>query len=167
MMENLKEYRGDYGALRCTEAQEVMGRIPSAIVRWGMTVMAVIVGGLFTAACVIPWPQTEECPCIVEADSVRYRVTVRFSPKVTAMLFKEKNAEFSVKIPMLDDLPAVHGNVDIRDMSCEKDGIYTATVSVARQGYNYMQELGIQSFESDAVFIVSDKKLIFHIFHIP
>lgn len=44
------------------EVQEVMSRIPSAIVRWGMTVMAIIVVGMLIVAVYLPWPESLEVP---------------------------------------------------------------------------------------------------------
>lgn len=61
-MEELKEnitYKKDVELLS-EEVQEVMNRIPSAVVRWGMTVMAVIVACLLLMAAYLPWPETIE-----------------------------------------------------------------------------------------------------------
>lgn len=62
MMTQNKNDSGKAVELRSEEVQEVMNRIPSAIVRWGMTVMAVVVIGLLVASAYIRWPQTIECP---------------------------------------------------------------------------------------------------------
>lgn len=43
------------------EVQEVMQRIPSFIVRWGMTIIAIIVIGMLIASAYIRWPKTIEC----------------------------------------------------------------------------------------------------------
>lgn len=44
------------------EVQEVMNRIPSAVVRWGMTIMAFVLFGILIAAAYIKWPKTIESP---------------------------------------------------------------------------------------------------------
>lgn len=48
--------------LRSEEVQEVMNRVPPAILRWGITVMAVIVAVFICLASFIKIPITEECP---------------------------------------------------------------------------------------------------------
>ena len=48
-MEEMEEKSGKNVELLSEEVQEVMNHIPSAIVRWGMTVMAVIVAGILIA----------------------------------------------------------------------------------------------------------------------
>lgn len=62
-MEELKENKSYKNVeILSEEVQEVMNRIPSAIIRWGMTLMAIIMAGLLIAAAYIPWPQVVECP---------------------------------------------------------------------------------------------------------
>lgn len=61
-MEELKEKAGKEVELLSEEAQEVMNRIPSSFVRWGMTIMVIILAGLLIASAYFRWPQTIKCP---------------------------------------------------------------------------------------------------------
>lgn len=45
-----------------TEAQEILGRIPSWIVRWGVTVISVIFAGILIGCYFIKYPDTVEAP---------------------------------------------------------------------------------------------------------
>lgn len=61
MDELKKKVSNKYDEFLSEDVQEVMNRIPSVIIRWGMTVMAVIVCGLLFIAAYLPWPETIEC----------------------------------------------------------------------------------------------------------
>lgn len=62
-MEELKKIESDKDVeLLSEEVQDVMSRIPSVIIRWGMTIMAIILGGILIATTLIKWPKTIECP---------------------------------------------------------------------------------------------------------
>lgn len=150
--------------IHCPEAQEVMGRIPSAIVRWGMTLMAVIVSGMVVAACFLDWPETEECPCRIHIDNMQCIVTVDLSQKVSSMLIKEKSAQFSVEAPFLGESAVLRGRIGIQDVAEGHRGKLIATVLIPYHIDHSIQDLRFNSFEGIAVFIISDKKLIFHLF---
>lgn len=48
-----------------SEAQEILGRIPSWIVRWGVTVIFVIFAGILLGCYFIKYPDTVEAPVII------------------------------------------------------------------------------------------------------
>lgn len=48
-----------------TEAQEILGKIPSWIVRWGVTVIFVIFAGILLGCYFIKYPDTVEAPVII------------------------------------------------------------------------------------------------------
>ena len=59
-MENLKEYNGKDVELLSNEVQEVMNRIPSTVVRFRMTIMALILSGILITTAYIKCPKTIE-----------------------------------------------------------------------------------------------------------
>ena len=76
-MEELKESTSYKDVeLLSEEVQEVMSRIPSAIVRWGMTVMAIIVVGMLIVAAYVPWPRTIEYPFEGHHDGAKALINV-------------------------------------------------------------------------------------------
>lgn len=79
------------------EVQEVMSRIPSAIIRWGMTVMAIIVIGLLVATAYVPWPQTIECPFEGSLKGTTAVIFVTLSPE-TARYMSHVDAKRSVTL---------------------------------------------------------------------
>lgn len=151
--------------LRCEEAREVMGKIPPAIVRWGMTVMTVIVGALLAAACLIDWPMAAHCPCMVTFDgSDSCKVSLKLSPEIVKSISRTGEAAFSVEIPLLDEEINLKGKVDIRHLNSDKVGVSTANVDVKSPRNETIYQLGAMTFDTEAIFIISNKKLIFHLF---
>ena len=59
-MDEIRENNGKDIEILSGAAQEIMNRIPSAIIRWGMVVMFVVVVGILIALALIRWPKTIE-----------------------------------------------------------------------------------------------------------
>lgn len=55
--------------LMSEEAQEVMSRIPSSLIRWGITVIAIIIGVLLFLAMTVKIPIQETCEFTLTWDS--------------------------------------------------------------------------------------------------
>lgn len=55
--------------LMSEEAQEVMNRIPSSLIRWGITVIAIIIGMLLFMAMTVKIPLQETCEFMLTWDS--------------------------------------------------------------------------------------------------
>ena len=165
MMKDDSDYRRESPDLRCAEAREVMQAIPPAIVRWGMTVMACIVGMILAAACFIDWPQISSCPCTVQAiQADSCRVSVTLTAQVVESLAKKHLIDFSVTSPLMDEGCEIKGTVGIQDIRRDADGGYTAGVNVRSPEGLQLQEYPGNTLEGDAVFLISDKKLIIHLF---
>ena len=62
MMEEQNNIRSEKDVeLLSQEVQEVMQRIPSFIIRWGMSIIAIIISGMLIDSGYIRWPKTIEC----------------------------------------------------------------------------------------------------------
>lgn len=57
--------------LRSEEVQEIMNRVPPAILRCGITVMALIVATFFAIAFFIEIPVTEDCTFTMDTDKTK------------------------------------------------------------------------------------------------
>ena len=168
MMERKDEYpdAADQLEQRCPEAREVMDHIPSAVIRWGMTVIALIVAALLAAACLVRWPETAECPCSLtpteRGDSCT--VTVRLTPGVAAALAKEKSLEFSIISPLIDTSSACRATVTQSDISGFHDGTPEVTAAAGIPHGIRLPETGTSTLEARAIFIISERRLILHLF---
>lgn len=85
------------------EVQEVMNRIPSAIVRWGMTVMAIIVSGLLITATYVPWPETMEFTFEGSCDGAKASITVTLSPEAVRALSHAKHSHVTLYSPVFSN----------------------------------------------------------------
>lgn len=61
-----------------SEAQEIMGMIPPWVVRWGVTVIAVILAGIVIACCIIKYPQTVTAPITITTENPPSELTARY-----------------------------------------------------------------------------------------
>ena len=85
------------------EVQEVMNRIPSAIVRWGMTVMAIIVVGMLIVAAYVPWPRTMEYPFEGHHDGAKALINVTLTDEEVRVISHAKHRNVTLYSPMLSD----------------------------------------------------------------
>ena len=108
-MEELKEKSGKEVELLSEEVQEVMNRIPSAIVRWGMTIMVIIVAGLLIASAYIRWPQTIECPFEGRQIGEIIELKTTLSPETLNYLLQVDEQSICVYSPMLQQKYASDG----------------------------------------------------------
>lgn len=61
------------------EVQEIMGRQPAWIVRWGITVLITILLGIIIACCIIKYPQTVTAAITLTADNPSSNLTARYT----------------------------------------------------------------------------------------
>lgn len=166
MKDSRNEYSDYSPELMCEEAREVMNRIPPAIIRWGSGVMAVIVGVMLAAACLIDWPETEECPCSLtpteSGDSCR--ISVRLTPGVTTELVKKDSLGFSISSPLIEEATAFRATVTRGNICAFHDGMPEVTVTARIPDGLRLPETGTSSLEARAIFIISERRLILHLF---
>lgn len=125
------------------EVQEVMSRIPSAIVRWGMTLMAVIVIGLFIASAYIRWPQIIECQFEWFPSEDKSEIIATLPYEALSHILSQKDIEITLYSPLFpseysengvsgiitgfevyskrSDSYKIHLNIDINDIIIKKD----------------------------------------------
>ena len=151
---------------RCPEAREVMDRIPSAVIRWGMTVLTLIVAGMLAAACLIRWPETAECPCMLipteSGDSCL--LSIRLTPSVAAALANDVSLKFSITSPLIDGASMLRATVRQSDISGFHDGTPEVWVAAGVPRGIRLPDIGAPTLEARAIFIISERRLIFHLF---
>lgn len=96
--QNTQHSQGPLG-IRSQEIQELMGKIPGSILRWGASLMLVLVAGVAAGAYYIEWPQVMEVPITLHAvpDPIQYKAekTARIEE-----IFCEKGHEVSAGTPL-------------------------------------------------------------------
>ena len=76
-------------SLRSEEAREILGRPPRRIVRWGITVIFVVVAGLFIGSCFIKYPDVLQAPVTVTTEHLPAGVAARSSGKIDTLFVTE------------------------------------------------------------------------------
>ena len=161
MMEKLNNKTSNKDVeLLSEEVQEVMNRIPSAIIRWGMTVMAFILGGILIAAAYIRWPQIIECS--FEGHQIGNTVVLKTALSPEAMNYLLHRDEQSIRVysPMFQQKyssDGITGRINkISTISYSNDH-YNTTLTVVMD-HNKITEGSI--FYGNVQFIVSEKTLL-------
>lgn len=119
--------------LRSEEVQEVMNRIPPAIVRWGMTIMTIIVTGLLFAATFIPWPETIECMFEWHDGNEPY-IKASLSPETLKLITSERKCNVFLYSPMFNGeysnktIPCIITNFTVEDC---KDNNYIVQLNIS------------------------------------
>lgn len=96
--------------LRSEEVQEVMNRIPSTIIRCGMTVMAVIVISILFAMAHIRWPKIVECPFEWTPNINESEITATIPPEAIKHLSNENSRHVTLNSKMF---PAEYAEIGI------------------------------------------------------
>ena len=76
-------------ALRSAEVQEILGRPPRRIVRWGITVIFAVVFLLFAGSWFIKYPDVLQAPVIVTTEHLPAGVAARSSGKIDSLFVTE------------------------------------------------------------------------------
>ncbi len=123
--------------LLSAEVQDIMGRIPPAIVRWGMTVMAVVVAGLLFGASLVKWPERSECRFEGEWDGSAFKVTAPLSPEMLRYVSSEKHCGVTLYSPMFTGIQSengVSGTISSLSVESHAGDHYTAELTICVDG---------------------------------
>mgnify|MGYP005889260045 CR=1 FL=1 len=72
-----------------SEAQEILGRIPSWIVRWGVTVIFVIFAGILLGCYFIKYPDTVQAPVIITTVNPPADLVVRYDGLIDSIYVRD------------------------------------------------------------------------------
>lgn len=149
------------------DVQEVMNRIPSAIVRWGMTVMAVIVAGLLIVAAYLPWPESIEVP--FEGHRYSHKAVVRIplpSENVREILHTDNKQSITLYSPIFSSGNSQNGiSGIINDISVESStgNGYTTLLDIELCDTNNDCDT-ISTFSGNILIVLSNKTLFQRIY---
>ena len=118
-------------AAHSREADEIFGRLPSWIIRWGITVIAGILLGIVIASCLIRYPQTLSSEIVLTSDNPPSDLVARFSG-ILDSIYVADGAEVAAG----DAIALIATPADYKDI-CEVEGLLrrmdeSLTISDAR-----------------------------------
>lgn len=76
--------------LRSSEVQEILGRPPRRIVRWGISVIFLIIALLFAGSFFIKYPEILQAPVTVTTENLPAGVAARSSGKIDTLFLREQ-----------------------------------------------------------------------------
>jgi len=160
-MEELKKIESDKDVeLLSEEVQDVMNRIPSVVTRWGMTIMAIILGGILIATTLIKLPKTIECPFEGQqiGDTVVLKTTV--SSETLNNLLHRDEQRICIYSPMFEQKYSSDGIIgDITAISTfrHSNDHYNTTLTVVLDCDNITTD---SIFYGEIQFTISEKTLL-------
>ncbi len=148
--------------LLSAEVQEVMGRMPPAIVRWGMTVMALIVAGMLAAAAYVRWPETAEYPFEGEFDGVAFNVAVSLPPETLQYISSEDGCDGTLYSPVFPDTHAeigVSGKISGITVDNHVGNYYEVTLKINVNRHDIHLDCS-RKYSGNVLLLKSDKTLL-------
>ena len=96
---------------RSREADEIFGKLPSWIIRWGITVIAVIVLAVIIACCLIRYPQTLQSRIVLTCDNPPSDLVARYSGILDSVYVQDGAQVSEGDLIALINTPAVYADV--------------------------------------------------------
>ncbi|MDR2358257.1 MAG: HlyD family efflux transporter periplasmic adaptor subunit [Prevotellaceae bacterium] len=76
--------------LRSEEVQEILGRPPRWIIRWGIAAIFVVIGGLFVGSYFFKYPEIISAPVVVTTENLPVNIMAKTTGRIDTLLVKEK-----------------------------------------------------------------------------
>ena len=109
--------------LRSSEVQEILGRPPKRIVRWGITVIFLIIALLFTGSFFIKYPEILQAPVTVTTEHLPAGVAARSSGKIDTLFLREQqHVEEGSLIGVLENTARWQDVLRLKDFLKTADG---------------------------------------------
>lgn len=116
------------------EADEIFGRLPSWIIRWGITVIAGILAVLILACCLIKYPETVSSTIVLTSDNPPSDLRSRFSGILDSVYVKDGEAVEAGQLVALIATPAVYADVCIVEQLVDTLTMESIRLIAGRQG---------------------------------
>jgi HlyD family secretion protein len=97
--------------LRSEEFQEVLGKVPSWILRWGISVLAFVVIIILTGSAIIKYPDTIAAQFVLTGSTPPAAIVVRASGKIEQLYVNDNQEVKRGDYLAVIDNPALTGNV--------------------------------------------------------
>lgn len=101
------------------EAQEVLGKLPSSIVRWGMTLIFIIFFGIIIGCCFIKYPQVVTAPISLTTINPPSDLIAKTTGRIDTLFAKEGS-----QVNENDIIAIIYNTADFSDV-CQVDSILT------------------------------------------
>lgn len=148
--------------LLSAEVQEVMGRMPPAIVRWGMTVMALIVAGMLAAAAYVRWPETAEYSFEGEFDGGAFIVAVSLPPETLQYISSDDGCYVTLYSPVFPDTHEERGiSGKISSIAVDDHAVdyYAVTLKINVNHHDIQLDRN-RKYSGNMLLLKSDKTLL-------
>ena len=164
----MRNEKNDIGQieLRSEEVQEIMGHVPHWILRWGITVIALVVAGLLAGSWFFRYPDTLSAPVTImpsahpmgEALLPPYGIgKIKPGQKVIVRLQNYPDSEFGFV------------NGEVKSVAClpDKRGLFHVTISFPHGMVTSYGQVVPNTWQliGTAEIIVKDKRLIENLIH--
>lgn len=93
------------------EADEIFGKLPSWIIRWGITVIAAILLAIIMACCLIRYPQTLQSRIVLTCDNPPSDLVARYSGILDSVYVQDGAQVSEGDLIALINTPAVYADV--------------------------------------------------------
>lgn len=144
------------------EVQEIMSRIPSAIVRWGMTIVTIIVAGLLMIVACLPWPESIECPFVGHRYGSKAIIRITLSPEIVRHLLHTNNKQsitlYSPMLPYEKSQDGISGIINATYVESRSSDKYTTQLDIELYDANNNRDT-ISPFSGNILLVISEKTL--------
>jgi HlyD family secretion protein len=103
--------RGADIELRSEEVQEILGRPPRRIIRWGITVIFIVIGGLFAGSYFFKYPEIISAPVVVTTENLPVNLVAKTTGRIDTLLVSEKQSVRKDQLLAVVENPALVADV--------------------------------------------------------
>jgi HlyD family secretion protein len=100
--------------IRSEEVQEILGRPPHWIIRWGIAVIFIVIGGLFIGSYFFKYPEIISAPIVVTTENLPVGVVAKTAGRIDVLLVKEKQTVQKDQLLAVVENPA--STADVLDL---------------------------------------------------
>jgi HlyD family secretion protein len=97
--------------LRSEEVQEILGRPPRGIIRWGITVIFVVIGGLFAGSYFFKYPEIISAPVVVTTENLPVNLVAKTTGRIDTLLVGEQQQVHKDQLLAVVENPASASDV--------------------------------------------------------
>ncbi len=76
--------------LRSEEMQEILGRPPRWVIRWGITVIFLVIAGIFVGSYFFKYPEVIAAPIVVTTENLPAQIMAKTTGRIDTLLVQEK-----------------------------------------------------------------------------
>lgn len=148
--------------LRSEEVQEILGRPPQRIVRWGISVIFLITALLFAGSCFIKYPEILQAPVTVTTEHLPAGIAARSSGKIDTLFYRERQqVEEGALIGVLENAARWQDVLQLK-AQLHKSGESKSAGSFLQKNSSGLQLGGLQSIHAAYLKALEDYRYFLH-----